>query len=341
MIYFPNGSILVNTGIESPGLHSAVKRLRVYSTRIVAEKGEGCIMREQTLEENFIVALQKAGYQRFNGHDHGALKENLRLQLERLNNVRFTDIEYESLYLTINSGNEYARADRLRQPIPIELECNNNETVYIKLLNKSWCDNLFQVGSQIRTTTETNSNRFDVTLLVNGLPLVQIELKKLGMALSNAVNQIKGYKNKGAYTNLFRYLQLFVVSNKANTRYFANPGNESINPEFVFQWMDVNNNHVNDLFELTTDFFKPCNLTRIIGEFMVIQPENKVMKVMRPYQIHAVKALLAAVEAGPKSGNRYVWHPTGSGKTLTCFKTAKLVSEMRDGDNNAVVDKVL
>ena len=188
---------------------------------------------------------------------------------------------------------------------------------------------MFQVSNQI-TVEGRKTCRYDVTILVNGLPLVQIELKKRGVELKQAYNQIQRY-HKTSFHGLFDYIQIFVISNGVNTRYFAN--NPNCGYKFTFNWTLKNNEAVNDLSTFAADFFDKCTLGKMISKYIVLHEGDKCLMVLRPYQYYAVEEILDRVQNTNKNG--YIWHTTGAGKTLTSFKAAQLVSEL-DG-----IDKVL
>lgn len=192
-----------------------------------------------------------------------------------------------------------------------------------------WCQNEFQVSNQI-TVEGRKKCRYDVTILINGLPLVQIELKRRGVELKQAYNQIQRY-HKTSFHGLFDYIQLFVISNGVNTRYFANNPNSGY--KFTFNWTDAANVPFNDLEKFATVFFDKCTLGKIIGKYIVLHEGDKCLMVLRPYQFYAVEKILDRVENSNDNG--YIWHTTGAGKTLTSFKAAQLVSELDD------VDKVM
>lgn len=192
-----------------------------------------------------------------------------------------------------------------------------------------WCQNEFQVSNQI-TVEGRKKCRYDVTILINGLPLVQIELKRRGVELKQAYNQIQRY-HKTSFHGLFDYIQLFVISNGVNTRYFANNPNSGY--KFTFNWTDAANVPFNDLEKFATVFFDKCTLGKIIGKYIVLHEGDKCLMVLRPYQFYAVEKILDRVENSNDNG--YIWHTTGAGKTLTSFKAAQLVSESDD------VDKVM
>ena len=210
------------------------------------------------------------------------------------------------------------------------METEEGQRIWIEFLNKNkWCQNEFQVSNQI-TVEGRKKCRYDVTILINGLPLIQIELKKRGAELRVAYDQIQRY-HKTSYHGLFDYIQLFVISNGVNTRYFANNPNSGY--KFTFNWTDAENVPFNDLSKFAYFFFDQCNLGKMISKYIVLHEGDKCLMVLRPYQFYAVERILERVQNSNKNG--YIWHTTGAGKTLTSFKTAQLVSEI-DG-----IDKVM
>lgn len=210
------------------------------------------------------------------------------------------------------------------------METEEGQRIWIEFLNKNkWCQNEFQVSNQI-TVEGRKKCRYDVTILINGLPLIQVELKKRGAELRVAYDQIQRY-HKTSYHGLFDYIQLFVISNGVNTRYFANNPNSGY--KFTFNWTDAENVPFNDLSKFAYFFFDQCNLGKMISKYIVLHEGDKCLMVLRPYQFYAVERILERVQNSNKNG--YIWHTTGAGKTLTSFKTAQLVSEI-DG-----IDKVM
>lgn len=200
----------------------------------------------------------------------------------------------------------------------------------MEFLNRQqWCQNEFQVSNQI-TVEGRKKCRYDVTILINGLPLVQIELKRRGVELKQAYNQIQRY-HKTSFHGLFDYIQLFVISNGVNTRYFANNPNSGY--KFTFNWTDAANHPFNELDKFAIFFLEKCTLGKIIGKYIVLHEGDKCLMVLRPYQFYAVEKILDRVQNSNDNG--YIWHTTGAGKTLTSFKAAQLVSELDD------VDKVM
>ena len=248
--------------------------------------------------------------------------------MEELGRTEFTDSEFEKILIYLEGGTRFEKAKKLRDLFPLELE--SGERLWVEFLNRTrWCQNEFQVSNQI-TVEGRKKCRYDVTILINGLPLVQIELKRRGVEQKQAYNQIQRY-HKTSFHGLFDYIQLFVISNGVNTRYFANNPNSGY--KFTFNWTDAANVPFNDLEKFANVFFDKCTLGKIIGKYIVLHEGDKCLMVLRPYQFYAVEKILDRVENSNDNG--YIWHTTGAGKTLTSFKAAQLVSELDD------VDKVM
>jgi type I site-specific deoxyribonuclease, hsdR family len=256
------------------------------------------------------------------------LEKHNKKKLEELGRTQFTESEFEKILIYLEGGTRFEKAKKLRDLFPLELE--SGERLWVEFLNRThWCQNEFQVSNQI-TVEGRKKCRYDVTILINGLPLVQIELKRRGVELKQAYNQIQRY-HKTSFHGLFDYIQLFVISNGVNTRYFANNPNSGY--KFTFNWTDAANVPFNDLEKFATVFFDKCTLGKIIGKYIVLHEGDKCLMVLRPYQFYAVEKILDRVENSNDNG--YIWHTTGAGKTLTSFKAAQLVSELDD------VDKVM
>src|SRR5690606_12865090 len=197
---------------------------------------------------------------------------------------------------------------------------------YIQFINQDhWCKNEFQVSNQI-TVEGTYKNRYDVTILINGLPLVQIELKRRGLELKEAFNQVNRYHRHsyGASQGLFLYVQLFVISNGVNTKYYANNKKETFKQTFF--WADKDNTNITQLEAFAEAFLEPCHLAKMVTKYIVLNETYKALMVLRPYQYYAVEALLDRVKTTKKNG--YIWHTTGSGKTLTSFKASQLLMDL-------------
>ena len=294
------------------------------------------VQSEAALESGLIATLQKMNYEYVHIEEEKNLSANFKKQLEKhnkkkleeLGRTEFTESEFEKILIYLEGGTRFEKAKKLRDLFPLELE--SGERLWVEFLNRThWCQNEFQVSNQI-TVEGRKKCRYDVTILINGLPLVQIELKRRGVELKQAYNQIQRY-HKTSFHGLFDYIQLFVISNGVNTRYFANNPNSGY--KFTFNWTDAANVPFNDLEKFATVFFDKCTLGKIIGKYIVLHEGDKCLMVLRPYQFYAVEKILDRVENSNDNG--YIWHTTGAGKTLTSFKAAQLVSELDD------VDKVM
>lgn len=282
---------------------------------------------EQMLEDKLIEQLVGMGYQKVSVRTENQLVANLKAQLEVLNKTSLTDGEFQQIltYIT-KSPSIFKHAEVLREHIPYLKE--NGEQAHIILLNqKYWCQNEFQVTHQFNMEG-TYKNRYDVTLLINGLPLVQIELKRRGLELKEAFNQVNRYQ-RTSYTSghgLFQFIQLFVFSNGANTKYFANDNVADRDFKQTFFWADRENKRYTQLQDFAQYFLEPCHISKMITHYMVLNTSNKLM-VLRPYQYYAVEALVDRVKKSTENG--YIWHTTGSGKTLTSFKAAQIISKIK------------
>lgn len=294
------------------------------------------VQSEAALENGLIATLQQMNYEYVEIEEEKNLRTNFKSQLEKHNRKRleetgrteFTEAEFEKILIYLEGGTRFEKAKKLRDLFPLELD--DGERLWVEFLNHThWCQNEFQVSHQI-TVEGRKKCRYDVTILINGLPLVQIELKRRGVELKQAYNQIQRY-HKTSFHGLFDYVQLFVISNGVNTRYFANNPNSGY--KFTFNWTDAANVPFNELEKFATSFFDKCTLGKIIGKYIVLHEGDKCLMVLRPYQFYAVEKLLDRVKNSNNNG--YIWHTTGAGKTLTSFKAAQLVAELDD------VDKVM
>ena len=294
------------------------------------------VQSEAALENGLIATLQQMNYEYVQIEEEKNLRTNFKSQLEKHNRKRleeigrteFTEAEFDKILIYLEGGTRFEKAKKLRDLFPLELD--DGERLWVEFLNRThWCQNEFQVSHQI-TVEGRKKCRYDVTILINGLPLVQIELKRRGVELKQAYNQIQRY-HKTSFHGLFDYVQLFVISNGVNTRYFANNPNSGY--KFTFNWTDVANVPFNELEKFATSFFDKCTLGKIIGKYIVLHEGDKCLMVLRPYQFYAVEKILDRVKNSNSNG--YIWHTTGAGKTLTSFKAAQLVAELDD------VDKVM
>lgn len=291
---------------------------------------------EAALEAGLIATLQQMDYEYVQIAEEGNLLANFKRQLEIHNRKRlaehgrteFTEEEFDKILIYLEGGTRFEKAKKLRDLYP--LDTADGKRIWVEFLNRQqWCQNEFQVSNQI-TVEGRKKCRYDVTILINGLPLVQIELKRRGVELKQAYNQIQRY-HKTSFHGLFDYIQLFVISNGVNTHYFANNPNGGY--KFTFNWTDAANVPFNELDKFATAFLEKCTLGKIIGKYIVLHEGDKCLMVLRPYQFYAVEKILDKVKNSNDNG--YIWHTTGAGKTLTSFKAAQLVSELDD------VDKVM
>lgn len=281
------------------------------------------IQSEAALEEGLIAALQKMSYEYVQIKEETNLKENFKKQLEIHNKKalaeigceHLTDSEFDKVLIHLEGGTRFEKAKKLREKfVPFELD--NGQRIWLNFLNtQQWCQNEFQVSNQI-TFEGRKKSRFDVTILINGLPLVQIELKRRGVELKQAYNQIQRY-HKTSFHGLFDYIQIFIISNGVNTRYFANNPNQGF--KFTFNWTDKSNNPFNELSLFAADFLDKCTLGKMISKYVVMHEGDKSLMVLRPYQYYAVEEIIDKVQN--TNSNGYIWHTTGAGKTLTDRKS--------------------
>ena len=255
-------------------------------------------------------------------HDDASLYKNLRKQIERFNGFSLSDSEFRRLLNELEKYNTvYRCAINLRQMQTITMDDDSKRNIRIFEKN-DWCKNIVQIAHQINQTAEF-SGRFDVTILVNGLPLLQIELKKNGVNVDEAFGQIERYR-RTVYKGLFKYIQYFVISNGSMTKYFAN-SDRPFRKENLFTWSDVENVAVNRLSDFAADRLTKCNICRTIANYIVINQSERDLMILRPYQVWAVENLLH--RALNTKNNGFVWHTTGSGKTLTSFKLAQCLRD--------------
>jgi type I restriction enzyme, R subunit len=285
------------------------------------------VQSEAVLEKKLIEQLVSQGYETVQINDETELNSNFRRQLELHNKIKLTDDEFDRILTHLDGGSVFAKAKKLRDKYALKRE---KEVIYIEFFNiKEWCKNIFQVTNQI-TMEGKYKNRYDVTILINGLPLVQVELKRRGIELKKAFNQIKRYQ-KHSYGNLFHYVQIFIVSNGVDTKYFANNREQTF--KHTFFWTDRSNIKFSMLDKFTEEFLEKCHISKMIARYIVLQEADKVLMVLRPYQYYAVESIVKRTVN--TSGNGYVWHTTGSGKTLTSFKASQILIE------NENIDKVI
>ena len=296
---------------------------------------------EGSLEREFIRDLQAQGYEYLQGlNNHDALVKNLRAQLQRLNNVVFSDAEWRRFleeYLDKPSDSLIEKTRKVHDDYIYDFVFDNGRIQNIYLLDKkNLANNTLQVINQFEQTGSYD-NRYDVTILVNGLPLVHIELKKRGVAIREAFNQIHRYSKESfnKENSLFKYIQIFVISNGTDTRYFANTTKRDKNSyDFTMNWATAKNTLIKDLKDFTATFLQKNTLLNVLVNYCVFDVSDTLL-IMRPYQIAATERILWKIKSSYQAKNwsnkesgGYIWHTTGSGKTLTSFKAARLATEL-------------
>ncbi len=283
---------------------------------------------ELVLEEQLVAQLQRLGYSLVMISDEKELIANLKTQLEKHNNKQFSTTEFERILNLLSKGSVFEKAKTLRES-RLHILRDNGEDCYFEFINTNhWCQNQFQVTHQV-TMEGTYKNRYDVTLLINGLPLVQIELKRRGLELKEAFNQINRYQRHsfGASAALFQYIQIFVISNGVNTKYYAHNNIKAMTFKQTYYWSDKENKRLTNILNgFTSEFLEPCHISKMICKYIVLHETNKLLMVLRPYQYYAVEALIDRVKNSNKNG--YIWHTTGSGKTLTSFKASQILMDL-------------
>ena len=292
------------------------------------------MLRERQIEDNFIKKLQDLKYSfRPDICDRVTMEQNFRTKFEQLNRVHLTDAEFGRLLEEITDADVFSSSKRLRERNTF-IRQDGTPLQYTLVNIKDWCRNEYEVIHQLRMNTRNSFQRYDVIILINGLPIVQVELKTLDVSPRRAMQQIVDYKNDAGngYTNsLLCFMQLFIVSNQSRTYYFTNNNNQHFNfnaeEQFlpVYQWADKDNNKISDLDDFSDEVLAKCRLGRIISQYMVLVASEQKLLIMRPYQIYAVNAIIDCINEN--RGNGYIWHTTGSGKTLTSFKAATLLKD--------------
>jgi type I restriction enzyme R subunit len=279
---------------------------------------------ESILENNLIRQLVGLGYESVKIYDGNVFLSNLQKQLETFNKTTFTAKEFDAILNHLAKGNVFEKAKTLRDRFQLTKE--NGESFYVRFFdNEDWSRNKYQVTNQLKQEGSF-LNRYDVTLLVNGLPLVQIELKRTGIEIKEAFNQINRYQRHSFWSNhgLFQYVQLFVISNGVNTKYLANNRLQSVKQ--TFYWADDKNRNITALSDFTKEFLNTDQLGKMISHYVVMNETFKNMMVLRPYQYYATEAIIRQVSANNDNG--YIWHTTGSGKTLTSFKASQIIMDL-------------
>ena len=291
---------------------------------------------EAVLEENLLKQLVSQGYEKVTIKDEDALLANLKSQLEKHNKTTLSDTEFNRVLNHLNKGNVFEKAKILRDKFGLLKD--DGETTYIEFLDSEhWCQNLFQVTQQV-TIEGKYKNRYDVTILINGLPLVQVELKRRGLELKEAFNQVNRYQKHsyGFNSALFHYVQIFVISNGVNTKYYSNNKKQTFKQTFF--WADKHNKNITNLEEFTSIFLERCNISKMICKYIVLAETKKILMILRPYQYYAVEAIVDRIKNTNKNG--YIWHTTGSGKTLTSFKASQILTRLPEVDKVVfVVDR--
>ncbi|SHL09949.1 type I restriction enzyme, R subunit [Chitinophaga jiangningensis] len=300
------------------------------------------MIKENAIEFNLIKQLTELKYiHRQDIVDRKTLEQNFKQKFETLNRVRLTENEYLRLREEIINPDVFAASKLLRERQYFQRE-DGTPLYYTLVNNKDWCKNDFEVVSQLRINTENSHQRYDIVLLINGLPVVQIELKKGDISHRKAMQQIVDYKQEpgnGYGNSLLCFMQLFIVSNVNRTLYFANNRNEhfafNADEQFlpVYQLADINNKKINYLHDFTDKLLSKCTLGEMISKFMVLVESEQKLLIMRPYQVYAVNSLVECID--DNRGNGYIWHTTGSGKTLTSFKASTLLKD------NPAIEKCL
>ena len=293
--------------------------------------------KENQIERNFIQKLIELKYTyRSDIRDRRTLEENFREKFQQLNRVHLTDSEFDRLLEEITSSDVFNSSKLLRERNTFIRE-DGTPLQYTLVNIKEWCKNEYEVINQLRMNTRNSFQRYDVIILINGLPIVQIELKTLDVSPRRAMQQVVDYKNdagNGYMNSLLCFMQLFIVSNQTKTYYFTNNNNQHFNfnadEQFlpVYQWADQKNNKISNLDEFSEVFLAKCKLGKMISQYMVLVASEQKLLIMRPYQIYAVNAIINCIDEN--RGNGYIWHTTGSGKTLTSFKASTLLKDNPD-----------
>ncbi|NVK02447.1 MAG: type I restriction endonuclease subunit R [Oceanospirillaceae bacterium] len=291
---------------------------------------------EAALEDKLLHQLMRQGYEAVPIPDEAALLANFRVQLEKHNKTNLSDTEFSRVLNHLNKGNVFEKSKTLRDKFALLRD--DGDTSYIEFLDSEhWCQNRFQVTQQV-TIEGKYKNRYDVTILINGLPLVQIELKRRGIELKEAFNQINRYQRHsfGSNSGLFNYVQIFVISNGVNTKYYSNNRKQSFKQTFF--WADKDNQNITNLDQFAETFLERCHISKMICKYIVLAEVPKILMVLRPYQYYAVEAIVDRVKNTQTNG--YIWHTTGSGKTLTSFKAAQILTKLQEVDKVVfVVDR--
>lgn len=282
---------------------------------------------EAMLEKSLMARLEEQGYEYIEIKNENELNRNFKKQLEKHNKIEITEEEFSRILLYLDKGSIFKKAEMLRDRYELK---RTEGTIYLEFMDREeWSRNIFQVSNQI-TLTGKYENRYDVTILINGIPMVQIELKRRGIELKEAFNQINRY-HKHSFKGLFNYIQLFVISNGVNTKYYSNNREKSF--KFSFFWTNKDNRKISNLEEFADSFLERSHLSKMISRYIVLNHSDESLMVLRPYQFYAVEGILD--RAINSNENGYIWHTTGSGKTLTSFKASQLLTMEKN------IDKVI
>lgn len=278
---------------------------------------------EKQIELSFIKKLEELKYvYREDIKDKAALEENFRKHFQELNRVRLSDSEFARLKENIITPDVFSAAKILRETNTFKRD-DDTPLQYTLVNTNDWCKNEYEVINQLRINTENSHHRYDVMILINGIPVVQIELKSLQITPKRAIEQIVDYKNdpgNGFTNSLLCFMQLFIVSNESNTYYFANNNNEHFafdaDEQFlpVYQFADKDNEKIAQLHDFSEAVLRKCALGELISKYMVLVATERKMMIMRPYQIYAVKAIMDCIEQN--RGNGYIWHTTEDRKSV-------------------------
>jgi type I restriction enzyme R subunit len=309
----------------------------IHASRIFNSNSGSAVTSENTIEQSFIGMLQNLKYEyRSDIHNRRALEQNFREKFEALNRVRLTDSEFSRLLGEIITPDVFKASQILRERNSFVRD-DGTPLNYTLVNIKDWCKNTFEVVNQLRINADNSHHRYDVLILINGVPCVQIELKALGITPRRAMEQIVEYKNdpgNGYTKTLLCFLQLFIVSNRDQTYYFSNNNahhfafnaNEHFLP--IYEFADEDNKKITHLNDFAEKFLLKCTLGQTISRYMVLIASEQKLMIMRPYQVYAVRRMVECITNN--AGNGYVWHTTGSGKTLTSFKASTLLKDNPD-----------
>lgn len=289
---------------------------------------------EKHIESSFIEKLKDLKYTyRADISDKASLEANFKQHFEKLNRVKLSNSEFARLRDSVITADVFTAAKTLREINTFKRD-DDTPLQYTLVNIKDWCKNEFEVINQLRINSDNSNHRYDVIILINGVPVVQVELKSLTITPKKAMEQIIDYKNDpgNGYTNsLLCFMQLFIVSNETKTYYFANNHKEhfcfNADERFlpIYELADESNEKITNLYEFSESFLPKCTLGQLISRYMVLVVSEQKLMIMRPYQIYAVKAIMDCI--AQNRGNGYIWHTTGSGKTLTSFKTSTLLKD--------------